>query len=101
MQLPPVHSALCNQRQHLAVDITLVRIQLELQCHELNSEKQESYVENVKLKMTNEELSRALETTSQELVLAQEQLNMLQEQATRLHQEKEMWENACTVFIYV
>nr|XP_046234962.1 EF-hand calcium-binding domain-containing protein 4B isoform X2 [Scatophagus argus] len=63
---------------------------LELQCHELNSERQESFVENVKLKMTNDELSRALESTSQELALAQEQLAMLQEQAARLHQEKEM-----------
>ncbi|XP_056877926.1 EF-hand calcium-binding domain-containing protein 4B isoform X2 [Takifugu flavidus] len=63
---------------------------LELQCRELNSEKQESYVENVKLKVTNDELSRALESTSQELSLAQEQLAMLQEQAARLHQEKEM-----------
>ncbi|GLD48409.1 ras and EF-hand domain-containing protein-like isoform X3 [Lates japonicus] len=63
---------------------------LELQCRELSSEKQESHVENVKLKMTNDELSRALESTSQELVLAQDQLAMLQEQAARLHQEKEM-----------
>ncbi|XP_044199185.1 EF-hand calcium-binding domain-containing protein 4B isoform X1 [Thunnus albacares] len=63
---------------------------LELQCHELNSEKQESHVENVKLKMTNDELCRALESTSQELALAQDQLTMLQEQAARLHQEKEM-----------
>ncbi|XP_040886544.1 EF-hand calcium-binding domain-containing protein 4B isoform X2 [Toxotes jaculatrix] len=63
---------------------------LELQCRELSSEKQESHVENVKLKMTNDELSRALESTSQELALAQEQLAMLQEQAARLHQEKEM-----------
>ncbi|XP_073336508.1 EF-hand calcium-binding domain-containing protein 4B [Pagrus major] len=63
---------------------------LELQCRELNSEKQESYVENVKLKMTNDELARALESTSQELSLAQDQLAMLQEQAARLHQEKEM-----------
>ncbi|KAM7367149.1 hypothetical protein PAMP_015073 [Pampus punctatissimus] len=63
---------------------------LELQCHELSSEKQESHVENVKLKMTNDELSRALENTSQELLLAQDQLAMLQEQAARLHQEKEM-----------
>lgn len=47
-------------------------------------------MENVKLKMTNEELSRALESTSQELSLAQEQLAMLQEQANRLHQDKEM-----------
>uniref|UniRef100_A0A8C2Z661 Calcium release activated channel regulator 2A n=1 Tax=Cyclopterus lumpus TaxID=8103 RepID=A0A8C2Z661_CYCLU len=63
---------------------------LELQCHELNSEKQESHVENVKLKMTNDDLSRALESTSQDLGLAQEQLTMLQEQAARLQQEKEM-----------
>ncbi|XP_068573521.1 EF-hand calcium-binding domain-containing protein 4B isoform X2 [Cebidichthys violaceus] len=63
---------------------------LEAQCLELNSEKQESHVENVKLKMTNDELSRALESTSQDLGLAQEQLAMLQEQAARLQQEKEM-----------
>uniref|UniRef100_A0A3B3TQK5 Calcium release activated channel regulator 2A n=1 Tax=Poecilia latipinna TaxID=48699 RepID=A0A3B3TQK5_9TELE len=63
--------------------------QLELQCHELNSERQESHVENVKLKTTNEELSRALESTSLELSLAQEHLALLQEQAARLHQEKE------------
>ncbi|XP_072233464.1 EF-hand calcium-binding domain-containing protein 4B [Leuresthes tenuis] len=63
---------------------------LEVQCHALSSEKQESHVENVKLKMTNDELSRALEGTSQELSLAQEQLTMLQEQAARLQQEKEM-----------
>nr|XP_019947630.1 PREDICTED: ras and EF-hand domain-containing protein-like isoform X1 [Paralichthys olivaceus] len=63
---------------------------LELQCRELSSEKQESHVENVKLKMTNDELLRALECTSQELGLAQEQLTVLQEQAARLHQEKEM-----------
>lgn len=74
-------------------------LQLELQCHELNSEKQESYVENVKLKMTNDELSQALESTSQELSLAQEQLTMLQEQAARLHQEKEMWAYAPIVHI--
>lgn len=47
-------------------------------------------MENVKLKMTNDELSRALETTSQELALAQDQLSMLQDQAARLQQEKEM-----------
>ncbi|XP_070709698.1 EF-hand calcium-binding domain-containing protein 4B [Pempheris klunzingeri] len=63
---------------------------LELQCSELSSEKQESHVENVKLKVTNDELTRALDSTSQELGLAQEQLAMLQEQAARLHQEKEM-----------
>ncbi|XP_037551607.1 ras and EF-hand domain-containing protein homolog [Nematolebias whitei] len=62
---------------------------LELQCHELNSEKQESHVENFKLKMTNEELSRALQSCSQELALAQEQLEELQEQSARLQQEKE------------
>lgn len=48
-------------------------------------------MENVKLKMTNDELCRALETTSQELALAQDQLSMLQDQASRLQQEKEMW----------
>ncbi|KAF3859219.1 hypothetical protein F7725_021618, partial [Dissostichus mawsoni] len=63
---------------------------LELQCRDLNSEKQESHVENVKLKMTNDELSRALENTSQELGLAQDQLGLLQEQAAQLQQEKEM-----------
>ncbi|XP_032445091.1 ras and EF-hand domain-containing protein isoform X2 [Xiphophorus hellerii] len=63
---------------------------LELQCHELNSERQESHVENVKLKTTNEELSRALESSSLELSLVQEHLALLQEQAARLHQEKEM-----------
>uniref|UniRef100_A0A8C7ZDA6 Calcium release activated channel regulator 2Ab n=1 Tax=Oryzias sinensis TaxID=183150 RepID=A0A8C7ZDA6_9TELE len=63
---------------------------LELQCNDLNSEKQESHVENLKLKMTNEELSKALECTGQELALAQEQLAMLQEQARRLRQEKDM-----------
>lgn len=47
-------------------------------------------MENVKLKMTNDELSGALESTSQELALAQAQLGVLQEQAARLHQEKEM-----------
>lgn len=76
-----------------------VSLQLELQCHELNSEKQESYVENVKLKMTNDELSRTLESTSQELALAQEQLTVLQEQAARLHQEKEMWARTPTVHV--
>ncbi|XP_051911645.1 EF-hand calcium-binding domain-containing protein 4B isoform X2 [Hippocampus zosterae] len=63
---------------------------LELECRELSSEKQESHVENVKLKVTNDELARALESTSQELLVAQDQLAMLQEQAARLHREKEM-----------
>lgn len=78
-----------------------VSLQLEHQCHELNSEKQESYVENVKLKMTNDELSRTLESTSQELALAQEQLTVLQEQAARLHQEKEMWARTPAVHVSV
>lgn len=43
-------------------------------------------MENVKLKMTNDDLSRALDSTSQD----QGQLTMLQEQAARLRQEKEM-----------
>lgn len=64
--------------------------QLERQCRDLHSEQQESRLENVKLKMTNEELSHELEHTCQELVLAQEQLGILQEQASRLQQEREM-----------
>ncbi|XP_074533549.1 EF-hand calcium-binding domain-containing protein 4B [Halichoeres trimaculatus] len=63
---------------------------LELQCHELHSEQQEAMVENVKLKQTNDELSRELDQTTQELLLAQDQLSLLQEQSTRLHEEKEM-----------
>ncbi|XP_016410564.1 EF-hand calcium-binding domain-containing protein 4B-like [Sinocyclocheilus rhinocerous] len=63
---------------------------LERQCHDLHSEHQVSRLENVKLKMTNEELSCELEHTCQELVLAQEQLGILQEQASRLQQEREM-----------
>uniref|UniRef100_A0A8C1BE35 Calcium release activated channel regulator 2Ab n=1 Tax=Cyprinus carpio carpio TaxID=630221 RepID=A0A8C1BE35_CYPCA len=63
---------------------------LERQCCDLHSEHQVSRLENVKLKMTNEELSRELEHTCQELVLAQEQLGILQEQASRLQQEREM-----------
>ncbi|CAB1346175.1 unnamed protein product [Coregonus sp. 'balchen'] len=59
-------------------------------CRDLSSEQQENQVENVKLKMTNEELSRELESTCQELSLAQEQMTMLQDQAARLHQEREM-----------
>ncbi|KAG9335198.1 hypothetical protein JZ751_005550 [Albula glossodonta] len=63
---------------------------LELQCRELHSEQQETRVENVKLKQTNEGLLRELEHTCQELALAQEQLCVLQEQSSRLHQEREM-----------
>ncbi|KAK0131834.1 EF-hand calcium-binding domain-containing protein 4B [Merluccius polli] len=63
---------------------------LERECCELSSERKESHVENVKLKVTNEELSRELDSTCQELSLAQEQLALLQQQASRLHQEKEM-----------
>jgi len=48
-------------------------------------------VENVKLKMTNDDLSRALDSTSQD----QGHLTMLQEQAARLRQEKEMWVFVC------
>ncbi|XP_034019534.1 ras and EF-hand domain-containing protein isoform X2 [Thalassophryne amazonica] len=63
---------------------------LELQYHVLSSEKQESLVENLNLKLTNDKLSQALEATNQELALAQEQLNLLQEQASRLIQDKEI-----------
>ncbi|NXG10722.1 EFC4B protein, partial [Sakesphorus luctuosus] len=63
---------------------------LEHQCTELLSGKEETKVENTKLKMTNQELLRDLERTSQELSLAQQQLQVLQEEAARLHEEKEM-----------
>ncbi|NXM69102.1 EFC4B protein, partial [Serilophus lunatus] len=63
---------------------------LEHQCTELLSGKEETKVENTKLKMTNQELLRDLERTSHELSLAQQQLQVLQEEASRLHEEKEM-----------
>ncbi|XP_009677115.1 EF-hand calcium-binding domain-containing protein 4B isoform X2 [Struthio camelus] len=63
---------------------------LERQCTELLSGKQETKVENTKLKLTNQELLRDLEKTSHELSLAQQQLQMLQEESSRLHEEKEM-----------
>ncbi|KAF1675997.1 EFC4B protein, partial [Pygoscelis papua] len=63
---------------------------LEQQCTELLSGKEETKVENTKLKLTNQELLRDLERTSHELSLAQEQLQVLQEEASRLHEEKEM-----------
>ncbi|NXA15184.1 EFC4B protein, partial [Sapayoa aenigma] len=63
---------------------------LEHQCTELLSGKEETKVENTKLKLTNQELLRDLERTSHELSLAQQQLQVLQEEASRLHEEKEM-----------
>ncbi|XP_049678231.1 EF-hand calcium-binding domain-containing protein 4B [Accipiter gentilis] len=63
---------------------------LEQQCTELLSGKEETKVENTKLKLTNQELLRDLERTSHELSLAQQQLQVLQEEATRLHEEKEV-----------
>ncbi|KAM6093187.1 EF-hand calcium-binding domain-containing protein 4B isoform 2-T6 [Theristicus caerulescens] len=63
---------------------------LEQQCTELLSGKEETKVENTKLKLTNQELLRDLERTSHELCLAQQQLQVLQEEASRLHEEKEM-----------
>ncbi|NWS62005.1 EFC4B protein, partial [Chunga burmeisteri] len=63
---------------------------LEQQCTELLSGKEETKVENTKLKLTNRELLRDLERTSHELSLAQQQLQVLQEEASRLHEEKEM-----------
>ncbi|NXW49614.1 EFC4B protein, partial [Nyctiprogne leucopyga] len=63
---------------------------LEQQCTELLSGKEETKVENTKLKLTNQELLRDLESTSHELSLAQQQLQVLQEEASRLHEEKEM-----------
>ncbi|XP_005061528.1 PREDICTED: EF-hand calcium-binding domain-containing protein 4B [Ficedula albicollis] len=63
---------------------------LEHQCTQLLSGKEETKVENTKLKLTNQELLRDLERTSHELSLAQQQLQVLQEEASRLHEEKEM-----------
>ncbi|KAG7320429.1 hypothetical protein KOW79_016282 [Hemibagrus wyckioides] len=63
---------------------------LEQRCHDMHSEHKESQLENLKLKMTNQELSRELEHTCHELSLAQEQLEKLQEQALRQKQEKDM-----------
>ncbi|NXG72232.1 EFC4B protein, partial [Baryphthengus martii] len=63
---------------------------LEQQCTELLSSKEETNVENTKLKMTNLELMKDLERTSHELSLSQQQLQELQEEASRLHEEKEM-----------
>ncbi|NXG92337.1 EFC4B protein, partial [Stercorarius parasiticus] len=63
---------------------------LEQQCTELLSGKEETKVENTRLKLTNQELLRHLEKTSHELSLAQQQLQVLQEEASKLHEEKEM-----------
>ncbi|NWH82690.1 EFC4B protein, partial [Piaya cayana] len=63
---------------------------LEQQCTELLSGKEETIVENTKLKLTNQELLRDLERTSHELSLARQQLQLLHEEASRLHEEKEM-----------
>ncbi|XP_066031456.1 EF-hand calcium-binding domain-containing protein 4B [Chamaea fasciata] len=63
---------------------------LEHQCTQLLSGKEETKVENTRLKLTNQELLRDLERTSHELSLAQQQLQVLQEEASRLHEEKEM-----------
>ncbi|XP_071289143.1 EF-hand calcium-binding domain-containing protein 4B [Agelaius tricolor] len=63
---------------------------LEHQCTQLLSGKEETKVENTKLKLTNQDLLRELERTSHELSLAQQQLQVLQEEASRLHEEKEM-----------
>ncbi|NXD26453.1 EFC4B protein, partial [Spelaeornis formosus] len=63
---------------------------LEHQCTQLLSGKEETKVENTKLKLTNQELQRDLERTSHELSLAQQQLQVLQEEASRLHEEKEL-----------
>ncbi|KAM6096629.1 EF-hand calcium-binding domain-containing protein 4B isoform 2-T2 [Chlamydotis macqueenii] len=63
---------------------------LEQQCTELLSGKEETKVENIKLKLTNQELLSDLERISHELSLAQQQLQVLQEEASRLHEEKEV-----------
>lgn len=47
-------------------------------------------MENVKLKQTNEELTRDLKRRAQELALAQDQLGLLQEQSSHLHEDRDM-----------
>lgn len=64
--------------------------QLERECHVLHEDKQETKVENTRLKLTNQELHKDVERTSQELMIAQQQLQMLQEEAKKLQEEKEM-----------
>ncbi|XP_066524731.1 EF-hand calcium-binding domain-containing protein 4B [Hoplias malabaricus] len=80
---------LSNKEQELE-QLFLKQRRLERQCHELHSEQQESRVQNLKLKMTNEELSHELEQTCHQLSLAKEQLADLQQKASRLQQEREM-----------
>ncbi|XP_061107831.1 EF-hand calcium-binding domain-containing protein 4B isoform X1 [Conger conger] len=63
---------------------------LEQQCQDLQSRQQESRVENVKLKQTNEDLQQELRHTCQELIHAQDTLSHLQEESSRLHQDREM-----------
>ncbi|XP_064175419.1 EF-hand calcium-binding domain-containing protein 4B isoform X2 [Anguilla rostrata] len=84
-----LETQLTNKEQELQLLFRKER-RLDLQCQELQSKQQESRVENVKLKQTNEGLQRELRHTSQELRLTQEQLCVLQEQSSRLHQEREM-----------
>ncbi|NXC12213.1 EFC4B protein, partial [Corythaeola cristata] len=80
---------LLSKEQELE-QLTQKQKRLEQQCTELLSGKEETKVENTKLKLTNRELLRDLERTSHELSLAQQQLQVLQEEASRLHEEKEM-----------
>ncbi|XP_048877095.1 EF-hand calcium-binding domain-containing protein 4B-like isoform X2 [Brienomyrus brachyistius] len=63
---------------------------LERECQNLHCEQEETRVENVKLKTTNEQLACELVHASKELSLAQEQLEVLQQEATRLQEEREM-----------
>ncbi|XP_030070038.1 EF-hand calcium-binding domain-containing protein 4B [Microcaecilia unicolor] len=63
---------------------------VEKQCMELSNDKQETKVENEKLKMRNSEMRRDLDRTSQELLTAQQQLRVLQEEASQLHEAREM-----------
>ncbi|XP_033004265.1 EF-hand calcium-binding domain-containing protein 4B [Lacerta agilis] len=63
---------------------------LEGQFKELHNDKQETKVENTKLKLTNKGLLEELERTSQELLIAQQHLQMLQDEAKNLQEEKEI-----------
>ncbi|XP_042325170.1 EF-hand calcium-binding domain-containing protein 4B [Sceloporus undulatus] len=63
---------------------------LEEQCKVLHNDKNDTKIENTKLKFTNQELQNELERTSEGLIIAQQQLQILQDEAKKLQEEKEI-----------
>ncbi|XP_078423841.1 EF-hand calcium-binding domain-containing protein 4B [Cetorhinus maximus] len=63
---------------------------LERRCVELQSEKQESKLENRRLKQINEELEKDLQKANDDLLCAQRQVQVLQEETYQQHEEREM-----------